>query len=103
MSVLVSGATTNEMPRPLSRTAGSTSMNRSAGGIRVDGAVMAARHAVDSMGIRAHHSVPSPMRNGPVSRNPREPRRPAIVPTRAERSVSRIPAGTPIAPAARAV
>ena len=103
ISVLVSGATTSEMPSPLSSTAGRTSMKRSTGGMRVDGTAMAACQAAESTGTRAHHSVPSAISNGPASRNPRGPRRPAIVPTRAESSVSRMPAGTPMAPAASAV
>ena len=43
------------------------------------------------------------MRIGPATRNRRAPRRPASVPTRAESSVSMIPVGTPMSPAAVAV
>ncbi len=78
-------------------------MKRSAGGISVDGAAIAACHGTEWVGILAHQSVPIAISIGPASRKPRGPRRPAIVPTRADNTVSRIPAGTPMAPAAMAV
>ena len=47
MSVLVSGATTSEIPSPNVMSAGSTSMNDRAGGMSVDGFSNVAFHGSD--------------------------------------------------------
>ena len=47
-------------------------------------------------GTRAYHSRARAMRAGPMTRNRRPPIRPAIVPTRVERTVSMIPTGSPV-------
>ena len=60
------------------------------------GSAIASCHGTVSAGIRANHSSPSAMRIGPTTRNRRAPWRPAIVPIRADSSVSMIPVGTPI-------
>ena len=96
MSVLVSGATTSEIPSPNSRTYGSTSTSVDGGGMSVDGSLERACHGSVSAGIRASHSRPPAMISGPTTRNGRAPMRPASVPTRVESSVSRIPVGRPM-------
>ena len=60
-------------------------------------------HAAESVGSRTYHNSPAAMISGPATRNPRDPIRPASVPTRVESNVSMMPAGSPMAPAAVAV
>src|SRR6187431_341927 len=103
MSGLVSGATMSAIPSPNRRTAGSTSMSTSDGGMSVAGRLRVASHAAESVGSRTYHNSPVAMMSGPATRNPRDPIRPANVPTRVESSVSMMPAGSPMAPAAVAV
>jgi hypothetical protein len=60
MSVLVSGATTSEMPSPNVIRAGSTSMNTELGGISVDGFSNEAFHASDVAGSGPTTASPGP-------------------------------------------
>ena len=60
MSVLVSGATTSEMPSPNVISAGSTSMNTDAGGISVDGFRTRPSTARTSPGSRPTRAWPGP-------------------------------------------
>src|SRR6188508_3496232 len=77
INVVVSGATTHEIPAPKSRIAGRTSMNTLGGGISVAGSEIVASHGAESAGSRAHQRRPSAMIVGPATRNGRAPVRPA--------------------------
>ena len=103
MRVVVSGATTHEIPAPNSRIAGRTSTKTLGGGISVAGSEIVASHGAESAGRRAHQSRPVAMINGPATRKRRAPMRPATVPIRVDRSDSMSPLGMPTAPAASAV
>src|SRR6185437_7046247 len=88
MSVVVSGATTHEIPSPNRRIEGRTSTRVPTGGTRVDGEANAASHGSLVAGIRASQSSPAAMSSGPATRNGRAPTRPAIDPMRADSRVS---------------
>src|SRR5690349_11980376 len=103
ISVLVSGATTSEMPTPNSRIMGRMSTKVDVGGTNDEGLPIARRHGSVSAGMRASHRSPPAISNGPAMRNRRGPYRPASVPIRADSTVSRMPLGTPITPAAVAL
>src|SRR4029077_632901 len=103
IKVVVSGATTHEMPAPNNRMAGRTSTKTLGGGMSVAGSETVANHGAESAGSRAHQSSPVAMISGPATRNGRAPVRPAIVPMRVESRDSIRPLGLPTAPAARGV
>src|SRR5262245_62740277 len=69
INVLVSGATTHEIPSPNRMAYGNTSMNTSTGGISVDGSVTDAVQAAESTGRRAYHRSANDIRIGPATRN----------------------------------
>src|SRR6476469_5359605 len=73
MSVLVSGATTSEMPSPNSTIEGRTSMNTSSGGRKVDGVSRAIAQGAELTGRREYQRRPDAMRSGPATRNRRAP------------------------------
>ncbi len=103
INVLVSGATTHEMPTPNSSENGRTSSRTPTGGMRLAGSPSDAFQAGESTGRREYHSRPPAISSGPATRNRRDPMRPAIVPIRVERTDSMIPIGSPTSPAPRAV
>ena len=98
--VLVSGATTSEIPSPKPRIAGSTSIRKSAGGSRLPEPSRRRIHGALLDGIRANQASPAAMISGPATRNGRAPIRPATVPTGADRTVSMIAMGKLASPAA---
>ena len=66
MSVVVSGATTHEMPAPNSSIAGRTSIRTARGGMSVAGRSKEASHGVESTGRRATQSSPADISSGPI-------------------------------------
>ena len=104
ISVLVSGATTIEMPRPKSRIAGRTSISVETGGISVAGCSKAAFHGVGigrQSGEPEHRRRPSAAARQPGSGA--HPAAPDSVPIRVDRIDSMMPTGMPTAPAPSAV
>ena len=95
ISVLVSGATTIEIPIPNRITAGRTSMSTSTGGMRVSGRPRSASHGAEDAGIRAYQSKAAAMMSGPATRKIRGPKRPVRPPIRADSTASRMPLGSP--------
>src|SRR4026208_1279615 len=82
MRVFVSGATMHAMPRPNRRTAGTTSMKTSGGGIKVTGSATDAFHGAESTGRRVSQSNPLATTRGPPTRKRRTPTPPAHAPIR---------------------
>ena len=62
-----------------------------------------ARQAAEASGSRANQSRPMAINSGPATRNRRDPKRPASVPTRVDSTASMMPVGNPTTPAPRAV
>src|SRR5690349_16066157 len=84
MSVLVSGATTQAMPRPNVRTAGNTSVRYPIDGTSDAGRSRLGVQAGEVAGSRVNHSRAAAMSVGPRVRNVLAPTRPTIVPIRGE-------------------
>src|SRR3954471_3482820 len=103
IKVLVSGATTKEIPRPNRSAYGRMSVIVSSGGMRLAGSLIDAFHGAESAGIREYHRRPVAIRSGPATRKRREPSRPARVPILVDSTASMMPVGRPVMPAPRAV
>ena len=86
ISVFVSGATTQAMPIPNSRTAGRMSTMNVDRRDQRRRSIGAACHGAELAGRRANHSSPAAMNSGPAVRNGRAPIRPATLPIRVESS-----------------
>ena len=70
------------------------------GGMSVAGLSSEAFHGAELAGIRAYQRTATAMSEGPISRNRRDPTRPAIDPILVDRTARMIPAGIPTIPAA---
>src|SRR4029077_1088663 len=68
MSVVVSGATTSEIPSPNRRIEGRMSVCVETGGMRLAGSSKRAIQGVLVTGTRAYHRSPIAMRIGPAAR-----------------------------------
>src|SRR5215210_709590 len=95
INVLVSGATTSEIPMPNRTRAGRTSMKIDAGGRNVEGLSSATVQGAEVVGIRAHHNIAAAMIRGPITRNGFAPIRPAQPPTGRESATRSSPVGKP--------
>ena len=100
ISVLVSGATTSEIPRPNRVSAGSTSTRTDIGGSSVERSSSVASHGSDVGVIRANGSMPTAMISGLITRNGFGPIRLAAAPTLVDSTTSRMPLGKPVSAAA---